>query len=205
VITAAALIAFEKGRSWPRAGTRAKLEQILQWPAGSIDRLRHGVQPAVAAPGESTPTAGSAGEFNLVLEALETAAHSLQSVIATLPSTEDPTFTPQVTALLADLRQLEAVASRAARLGAMTPALVKILAGMRRQYDDVMRLAATAPNATLGQRFYSARRRASLSIAEAAQIAGVGADVIAQAESEISVTAADAVALESAIAVLSWD
>jgi transcriptional regulator with XRE-family HTH domain len=154
VITAAALIAFEKGRSWPRAGTRAKLENILQWPAGSIERLRRDARPV--ADSRADPTAGLSpvptpgGEFGLVLEALEAAAHSLRSVVAALPSPDDPTFTPQVTVVLADLRQLEAVASRAAQLGAITPALVKTLAGMRRQYDEVMQLAATAPNATLG-------------------------------------------------------
>jgi transcriptional regulator with XRE-family HTH domain len=209
VITAAALIAFEKGRSWPRAGTRAKLETVLQWPAGSIERLRHGAQPLsdvrADIPVGLPPAESSNGEFALVLEALDAAAHSLRSVVAALPSLDDPSFTPQVTLVLADLRQLEAVASRAARLGAMTPALVKTLAGMRRQYDDVMQLASTAPNATLGQRFYTARRRASLSIAEAAQIAEVGEDVVALVESEGAVTSADAAALESAIEALSWD
>ena len=32
IINAGALIAFEKGRSWPRERTRAKLEEVLQWP-----------------------------------------------------------------------------------------------------------------------------------------------------------------------------
>ena len=32
VINAGTLIAFEKGRSWPRRGTLAKLEEVLNWP-----------------------------------------------------------------------------------------------------------------------------------------------------------------------------
>lgn len=32
ILNAGALIAFEKGRSWPRERTRARLEEILQWP-----------------------------------------------------------------------------------------------------------------------------------------------------------------------------
>src|SRR5918997_1545439 len=42
IINAGALIAFEKGRSWPRERTRAKLEEVLRWPPGTIARLRHG-------------------------------------------------------------------------------------------------------------------------------------------------------------------
>src|SRR5262245_3137195 len=42
VINAGALIAFEKGRSWPRERTRAKLEEVLRWPTGTIARIRRG-------------------------------------------------------------------------------------------------------------------------------------------------------------------
>jgi len=42
IINAGALIAFEKGRSWPRERTRAKLEEILRWPPGAIARIREG-------------------------------------------------------------------------------------------------------------------------------------------------------------------
>ena len=46
IINAGALISFEKGRSWPRERTRAKLEEVLQWPPGTIARIRRG-GPAV--------------------------------------------------------------------------------------------------------------------------------------------------------------
>ncbi len=42
IINAGALIAFEKGRSWPRERTRLKLEEVLHWPPGTIARLRQG-------------------------------------------------------------------------------------------------------------------------------------------------------------------
>src|SRR4029078_2001129 len=38
IINAGALIAFEKGRSWPRERTRARLEEVLRWPPGPIQR-----------------------------------------------------------------------------------------------------------------------------------------------------------------------
>src|SRR5437899_2754245 len=62
IINAGALIAFEKGRSWPRERTQAKLEQVLQWPAGTIARLRRG-QPGAAEvmPAAVTPGAHEAG------------------------------------------------------------------------------------------------------------------------------------------------
>ena len=49
IINAGALIAFEKGRSWPRERTRAKLEEVLRWPPGTIARLRQGEPVAVEA------------------------------------------------------------------------------------------------------------------------------------------------------------
>src|ERR1700761_6077202 len=38
-----ALVAFEKGRAWPREKTRAKLEQAARWPPGTLAKLRDGV------------------------------------------------------------------------------------------------------------------------------------------------------------------
>lgn len=40
IINASALIAFEKGRSWPRTSTREKLEEELRWPRGTISQIR---------------------------------------------------------------------------------------------------------------------------------------------------------------------
>ena len=205
VINAGALIAFEKGRSWPRERTRAKLEEVLKWPPGTIARLRRG---EVLRPGEQpdlAPAATTSGgdEVSLIAQAVVTAVGSFNAAITTLPPMDDPDFTPRVTAILSDLRQLEAVAARAARIGRVTPALIKALGTVRRLYDDVMVRASAAPQASLGQRLYAARREANLTVGETAQAAGVSEEVIQQLEAEHPVAAAAAEAIESLIAQIS--
>jgi transcriptional regulator with XRE-family HTH domain len=192
-INAGALIAFEKGRSWPRERTRAKLEEVLQWPQGTIARLRKGEPVARERPTE--PVAG-ADEGQLIAQAIITAVHTLGGAVDALPPVDGTEFTPRVTAILADLRQLEAVAARATRISQVTPALIKALGTVRRQIDELTMLAATAPRATLGQRIYATRRRANLTIAETAQAAGVSEDDIARAEAEEPVSAASIDAID---------
>ena len=63
--------------------------------------------------------------------------------------------------------------------------------------------AAAAPQATLGQRLYVARRGANLTVVETAQAAGVSEDVIQQAEAEGSVSGSEAVAIEELVAQIS--
>ncbi len=179
IINAGALISFEKGRSWPRERTRAKLEEVLRWAPGTIARIRRGGHVTSDEPSESSP---AGDEVSLIAQAVEAAVHSLGGAVDALPPIDDPDFTPRVTAILADLRQLEAVAARAARIGRLTPPLLKVLSTVRRQMDDLTLLGATASTATLGQRLYAARRRANLTIAETAQAAGVPDDVIVAAE-----------------------
>jgi transcriptional regulator with XRE-family HTH domain len=194
IINAGALIAFEKGRSWPRERTRAKLEEVLQWPPGTIARLRRG-EPVVR-PRATEPVAG-ADEGQLIAQAVITAVHTLGAAVDALPPVDDAEFTPRVSAILADLRQLEAVAARATRISQVTPPLIKALGTVRRQIDDLTMLGATAPRATLGQRVYASRRRANLTIAETAQAAGVSEDDIARAEAEEPVPAAAIDAIEA--------
>lgn len=192
IINAGALIAFEKGRSWPRERTRAKLEEVLQWPQGTIARLRRGEPVAAERPSE--PIAG-ADEGQLIAQAVITAVHTLGSAVDSLPPVDDGEFTPRVTAILADLRKLEAVAARATRITQVTPALIKALGTVRHQIDELTMLGATAPRATLGQRLYATRRRANLTIGETAQAAGVSEDDVARAEADEPVppTATDAI------------
>jgi transcriptional regulator with XRE-family HTH domain len=194
IINAGALIAFEKGRSWPRERTRAKLEEVLQWPPGTIARLRRGEPVTRQRP--TDPVAG-ADEGQLIAQAVITAVHTLGAAVEALPAVENADFTPRVTAILADLRQLEAVAARATRISQVTPALIKALGTVRRQIDELTMLGATAPRATLGQRVYASRRRANLTIAETAQAAGVSEDDIAHAEAEQPVSAAAIDAIEA--------
>lgn len=214
IINAGALIAFEKGRSWPRERTRLKLEEVLRWPPGTIARLRQGgsvpapaapVAPPSPPPAATTDTAISVpgtDEVPLIAQAVLTAVNTLETTVPTLPAEDDPEFTPRVTAMLADLRQLEAVASRAARISMVTPALIKALSAVRRQIDELTTRAAAAPGATLGQRLYAARRHANLTVGETAQAAGVSEDAIARAEAEYPVDAAAVHAIEAIIDTL---
>lgn len=197
IINAGALIAFEKGRSWPRERTRAKLEEVLQWPNGTIARLRDG-DPVARAPEPPDASAGD-DEVPLIAQAVVTAVHTLGAAAENLPPVEHPDFVPRVTAILADLRQLESVAAQAARISRVTPALIRALSSVRRRIDELTTLSATAPGATLGQRLYAARRRANLTIEETAQAAGVSADDIAAAEAETPVAAPVADAIETLI------
>ena len=201
IINAGALISFEKGRSWPRERTRAKLEEVLQWAPGTIARIRRGGHGAPNEPAESSP---GGDEVSLIAQAVEAAVHSLGGTVEALPPIEDPEFTPRVTAILADLRQLEAVAARAAQIGRLTPPLLKVLSTVRRQMDDLTLLGATAPTATLGQRLYAARRAANLTIAETAQAAGVPDDVIVAAEAGRPVTTVETESIQSLVNQIDW-
>ncbi|OPX05647.1 transcriptional regulator [Mycobacterium sp. AT1] len=201
IINAGALISFEKGRSWPRDKTRAKLEEVLRWPPGTINRLRAGAPDDDRA---EMPTRGQASgdEGSLIAEAVVAAVNTLGSTIDALPAADDPAFTPRITAILSDLRQLEAVAARATRIGRVTPALIRALSAVRRRMDELTMRAAAAEHASLGQRLYAARRTANLTIGETAQAAGVTEDVIAAAESEQPVPASAVGAIEALIGQL---
>ncbi|MBX7449058.1 transcriptional regulator [Mycolicibacterium sp. 3033] len=196
IINAGALIAFEKGRSWPRERTRAKLEEVLQWPPGTIERLRAGVPERRREP---VPAPGG-DESSLIAQAVLTAVSTMAGVVSALPTEDDPAFPTRISATLADLRQLEAVAAKAARIGRVTPPLIKALGKVRSLYDELMLRAARAPGAELGPRLYAARRGANLTVAETAQVAGVAEQVVSQAEAGEAIGSADAEALETLIA-----
>lgn len=203
VINAGALISFEKGRSWPRDRTRARLEEVLRWPPGTINRLR---TDGAAGTDDRTEVVGDEGgdEGSLIAQAVVAAVNTLGSTIDSLPAADEPAFTPRITAILSDLRQLEAVAARATRIGRVTPPLIRALSTVRRRMEELTMLAATAQHATLGQRLHAARRGSNLTIAETAQAAGVTEDVIARAESEEPVPASAVGAIEALIDQLDW-
>ena len=75
-------------------------------------------------------------------------------------------------AVLVDLRELEAIAALAVRSSQGSPEVINALRLIRTSYDDRMTRAGAAAGATLGQRLYTARNRAALSAAEAADIVG---------------------------------
>ena len=189
VINAGTLIAFEKGRSWPRRATLSKLERVLHWAPGTITRIRSG---AGAAPG--APTVGPSDQpteaFSdtvgapLMAEAVELAMHTITAAMAALPDPADPDFTPRASTILADLRKLERLAANAARNAKGTPSVILALSTVRRAYNELMTRAARSPRATLGQRLYGARHRAELSLEEAATAAGLPIGVLEDAEAD---------------------
>ena len=174
IINAGALIAFEKGRSWPRERTRARLEELLQWPAGTIATIRYGGP----VPGAKQEPPGDEGAASLIVEAVDVAMKTFGAAVGSLPPDDDAEFSARATVILADLRKLEAVVARAAQRSRGTPDVVLALRTVRGRYDDLMFRAAVATGATLGQRLYVARRRASLSAAETANAAGVPAELV---------------------------
>jgi len=173
IITAPALSAFERGRSWPRERTRHTLEELLQWPAGTIAAIRAGAP----APDSSAPQSQN-GDVSLVADALKLALGRFDDAIADLPEPIDVAFVPRATAILIDLHKLGDLAARAIRHSHGAPAVISTVSAVRRRYDELMLQAAQSPGATLGQRFYAARHRARLSTAEAAELLGATAELV---------------------------
>jgi transcriptional regulator with XRE-family HTH domain len=180
VITASSLIAFEKGRSWPRERTRAMLEELVQWPAGTLAGIRLGSE----VPGATSVPDPDGADAPLIVGAVDIALSTVTAAIANLPADDHPKFAQYAQAVLADLRRLEAITARAVRTSQGSPGVIKSLGAVRRRYDELMIRAAATPEATLGQRLYTARRRANLTAAEAAAALGAPADLIIAVESE---------------------
>jgi transcriptional regulator with XRE-family HTH domain len=198
IINAGALIAFEKGRSWPRERTRAKLEEVLQWPAGTIATIRYGGP----VPGAALETSADNSAASLIVDAVDVAMKTFGAAIESLPPDDDAEFSPRVTVILADLRKLETVVARAAQRSRGTADVVLALRTVRGCYDDLMFRAAAAPGATLGQRLYVARRRANLSAVETANAAGVPVELVDAVEAGGQANDADTATLNGLIASL---
>ncbi|MFY9920840.1 MAG: transcriptional regulator [Mycobacterium sp.] len=198
IINAGALIAFEKGRSWPRERTRARLEEVLQWPAGTIATIRYGGAVPGAAPDPPTDD----GAASLIAGTVEVAMTTLGAAIESLPADDDPEFSARATLILAELRKLESVVARAAQHSRGTPDVVLALRTVRGSHDELAFRAAATPAATLGQRLYAARRRANLSASETANAAGLPPELVQAVEAGEPATEADTAALNDLIASL---
>ena len=184
VMNAGALIAFEKGRSWPRQSTLTRLEEALRWAPGTISRIRWGEDAATEEAGERTTVMTNTVEAPFMVQAVQLALDTMRHQVDLLPDPSDPDFTQRVGTVLADLRKLESVAANAARTTKGAPEVVLVLSAVRRQYRDVMLRAARSPRATLGQQVFAARQRAELSVDEAANAAGVSVDVLTAVEAD---------------------
>jgi ribosome-binding protein aMBF1 (putative translation factor) len=195
VITAAALIAFEKGRAWPRERTRQTLEELLQWPAGTIARIRAGAPR----PDSVADRVGDDNDASLMADVLGLTLARLDQAIDDLPASTDAAFAQRAQSIVRDLRKLELIAARALRLTHGSPVVIKALSTVRGRYEKLMMQAAAAPGATLGQRLYAARRGANLSEAEAAAAVDGAAELVEAVEAGEPVDAGVAERLESLI------
>ncbi|RDH77374.1 transcriptional regulator [Mycolicibacterium moriokaense] len=198
IINAGALIAFEKGRSWPRERTRAKLEEVLQWPAGTIATIRYGG----AVPGSAPEPPADDGTASLFAGTVDVAMTTLGAAIESLPAASDPDFCDRATVILTDLRKLESVVARAAQRSRGTADVVLALRTVRGAYDELMFRAAGSAGATLGQRLYAARRRANLTAAETANAAGLPVEMVDAVEAGEPATESDTTTLNRLIASL---
>jgi DNA-binding XRE family transcriptional regulator len=200
IIGAPSLIAFEKGRAWPRERTRAKLEQVAQWPPGTLSKLCAGGKAPVSGAMETPGAQADAAE--VVTGAVMVAVGQVLAAIENLPDDDDGAFSERVGAVLADLRTLETIIARAVRGSQGSPEVIKSLGLIRQRYSELMTRAAGAPGATLGQRLYIARNSAALSVAEAAGALDVAPDVVVAAESGQPVGPEDRRKIETLISTL---
>jgi DNA-binding XRE family transcriptional regulator len=216
IVNAGALIAFEKGRSWPRRATRDKLEEILQWPPGTIVAIRRGtahdipgVDPTAATPPAPAPHAEDATAVvttnivgaPLLAQAVQVALGAVSTRVQQLDLMPAEQQYVTITELLGELRNLEKIAAEAAANATQAPSVVMALSDVRRTYRSLMLRAAGSRRATAGQQLFAARDRAQLSIAEAANAAGVTPADIAAAEADHPLNPAVASAIS---ALLNW-
>lgn len=195
IIGAPNLIAFEKGRSWPRERTLAKLEQVVQWPPGTLAKVRAGGEANVSgATGTRQPESDAAA---VVTGAVTVAVAQVLAAADNLPDDYDSTFCERVRGVLFDLRTLESITARAVRSSQGSAEVIKSLRLIRHRYEELMTRAAAAPGATLGQRLYTARNAAALTAAEAAGAMDVTTDVVMAAEAERPVADHDRRRIES--------
>lgn len=203
VIGAPNLIAFEKGRAWPRERTRAKLEQVVQWPPGTLAKLCDGRNTVVS--GAIEPVRNEVDPAGVLTDAVTLAVDQVLASADALPDERDPRFGEQARRVLADLRSVEAITARAVRSSRGAAEVIKALRMIRERYDELMRRAAQSPGATLGQRLYTARMRAALSVAEAADVVALGPEVLIAAESEQPISVDDQSRIETLLGQLSAD
>jgi transcriptional regulator with XRE-family HTH domain len=199
IVNAGALIDFEKGRRWPRKATLAKLEDALQWPHGTITRIR---REQTDPDGEDTVMMMNTVRAPLMAEAVEVALTTINTAVESLPAPSEPEFSHRAAGILADLRKLETVVAGAARSAKGAPEVALVLSAVRRCYKDLMLRAARAPAATLGQRLYAARYRAELTVEETANAAGVPVEVVTAVEAEVPLDADTARAVSAMLASL---
>ena len=142
------------------------------------------------------------GEAPAIVGAADAAMHMFGAAIEALPDQKDGTFVKRADVILTGLRKLEASLSLAASRSRVTPSVVVALSQARRSYAELMKRAAGAPAASLGQQVYAARRGADLTIQEAANGVGLRADLLEAIENGEPTTPEETTKIKALIAAL---
>jgi hypothetical protein len=164
-------------------------------------RVDHHPAPAPVLPNRAGQTLDD-GEAPAIVGAAEAAMHMFNAAIEALPDHKDGAFLKRADVILTGLRKLEASLALAAGRSRATPSVVVALSQARRSYATLMKRAAVAPAATLGQRVYAARRGADLSIQEAANGVGLRADLLEAIENGEPTTQEETNKIKALIAAL---
>ncbi|MUL78952.1 XRE family transcriptional regulator [Mycolicibacterium sp. CBMA 226] len=183
IMSVPALIAFEKGRSWPRERRRATLEQLVHWPPGTLASLQSGAMTAIG--GEPDPGPAPASDpATLMAEAVKLALTSARDKLKDLPPDSAPSFIEEARPIMASLRSLQALASRAVRANVGSVSAVQALEDITACFEDLMGRVAAHPGASLGQKLYVARRKGQLSVQEVADILDMPATMVTTIEAD---------------------
>lgn len=142
------------------------------------------------------------GEAPIIVGMAEAAMHMYVTAIAALPDADDDEFRPRVEVILSGLRKLRKSLTDAAARSRLTPRVIVALSEARRCYDELMERAAAAPAATLGQQLYVARVHAKLSAKEAANGAGLRAELLDELEAGETPTEDEAIKVKGLIEAL---
>jgi transcriptional regulator with XRE-family HTH domain len=193
VIDQQALADLEAGSGWPSDDARARLEERLRWPPGTIAAVRAG---GPVPEDESTEILSDTVQLAVMVDAAGLALGNVKARIDRAPPQEDPAYDEYVAALLFDLRGLETMARNAGKTTRRPDAAV-VLRDIRRTYNTLMVRAAQAPDAPLSRRLYAARHSAELTVEETADAAGVSVEAVTDAEAGRPVDAPAATALEA--------
>jgi hypothetical protein len=142
------------------------------------------------------------GESSIIVSLTDAAMHMYKAAIDSLPFPEDKKFHKRADVVLAGLRKLQGTMTDAAGRNRTSASVIVSLSEVRRCYDDLMARAAIAPGASLGQQLYVARIRAKLSAQEAANGAGLRADLLDALEAGEIPTEAESAKIRDLIAAL---
>jgi hypothetical protein len=184
-----------------KPATTAAGESTASGEGVPVHEQQDHAKPAAALPSDARETLDD-GEAPAIVGAADAAMYMFVAAIEGLPDHKDGTFLKRADVILNGLRKLEASLSLAASRSRATPSVVVALSQTRRHYKELMQRAATAPGATLGQRIYTARRIADLSVEEAANGVGLRADLLAAIEAGEPTTQDEANKVKALIAAL---